>query len=63
MNRLLRTIIYTIGHVIIAVICNRIITGAEVHLALTDAVIEPFVNGIWFYTLDWLCTNYFNKNE
>lgn len=61
MNRLLRTIIYTIGHVIIAVICNRIITGAEVHLALTDAIIEPLINGLWFYFLDWIWTNYFNK--
>lgn len=62
-NRLIRTVIYTLGHVIIAVVCNRIITGAEVHLALTDAIVEPIINGIWFYILDWSWSKYHNKNE
>lgn len=61
MNRLIRTIIYTIGHVLIAVTCNTVITGAEIHLALTDAVIEPIINGIWFYILDWFWMNHINK--
>ena len=44
-------VIYTIGHIIIAMITNRIITGAELELAALDAVIEPMINGVWFYIL------------
>ena len=42
------TIIYTIGHFIIAAICAFLLTGADVLSALTDATVEPIVNGIWF---------------
>jgi uncharacterized membrane protein len=44
-------VIYTIGHIIIAMITNRIITGAELELAALDAVVEPLINGVWFYVL------------
>ena len=44
-------IVYTLGHIIIAMTCNRIITGADWGLASIDAVIEPCINGIWFYFL------------
>ena len=44
-------VVYTIGHIIIAMITNRIITGAELELAALDAVIEPMINGVWFYIL------------
>jgi len=47
-----RTIIYTMGHIGIAMICNRIITGANWWLAGADAIIEPLVNGFWYYFLD-----------
>ena len=47
-----RAVIYTIGHIIIAMICNRIITGADWRLAGADAVIEPMINGVWYYMLD-----------
>ena len=43
--------IYTIGHIIIAMICNNLITGAEFSLAAVDAVVEPMINGVWFYLL------------
>jgi uncharacterized membrane protein len=45
------TITYTIGHIIIAAICNVVITGASFDLATADAVIEPCINGVWFYML------------
>ena len=51
-----RTIIYTIGHIIIAMTSNRIITGAEWNLAAVDAIIEPGINGLWYYFLDKLWT-------
>ena len=43
--------IYTIGHILIAMTCNRLLTGAPVNLAAIDAVIEPLINGFWFYLL------------
>ena len=46
---LLRTIIYTLGHFIIAAACVMYFTGASLYLALTDAIIEPILNGFWYY--------------
>ena len=43
--------IYTIGHILIAMTCNRLLTGAPLNLAAIDAVIEPLINGFWFYLL------------
>jgi uncharacterized membrane protein len=47
-----RAVIYTIGHILIAMTCNRIITGADWTLAGIDALIEPIINGFWYYFLD-----------
>ena len=44
-------IIYTIGHIFIATACVVIITGASIELAALDALIEPIINGVWFYVL------------
>lgn len=44
-------IVYTIGHIIIAMTCNRLITGAALDLAAVDAIVEPMINGVWFYIL------------
>jgi len=44
-------ITYTLGHIVIAMTCNRIITGADWALAGADALVEPMINGIWFYIL------------
>jgi uncharacterized membrane protein len=49
-----RTIVYTIGHIIIAMTSNRLITGADWRLAGLDAIIEPMINGVWYYMLDKL---------
>ena len=53
-----RAVIYTIGHIIIAMTCNRLITGAALELAALDALIEPIINGFWFYMLDKAYTRY-----
>ena len=50
-DSLLLTLIYTIGHFIIAVACVHFITGAPLELATIDAIVEPFLNAIWLYTL------------
>ena len=47
-----RAVIYTIGHIIIAMTCNNLITGAAWDLAAADAIVEPLINGVWYYALD-----------
>ena len=45
------TIVYTLGHVIIAMSVVRTMTGASLWEAGAVALIEPTINGIWFYIL------------
>tara|TARA_B100000902_G_scaffold387519_1_gene431785 strand:+ start:388 stop:609 length:222 start_codon:yes stop_codon:yes gene_type:complete len=52
------TIIYTLGHFIIAVLCVKLITGASLELATLDALIEPMINAVWFYILHRIYSNY-----
>ena len=47
-----RATIYTIGHIIIAMACNNLITGAAWELAAMDAIVEPLINGVWYFLLD-----------
>lgn len=54
-------IIYTIGHIFIATICNWLITGAAMELAAIDAIVEPIINGIWFYALHKLAKRFFKS--
>jgi uncharacterized membrane protein len=51
-------VIYTIGHIVIAMTCNYLITGARLELAAVDALVEPIINGFWFYALHKLWTKY-----
>ena len=44
-------IVYTLGHMLIAIACVMIITGASLELATLDAIVEPIINGVWFYVL------------
>ena len=53
-----RATIYTLGHIVIAMTCNRLITGAEWALAGLDAIIEPLINGVWYYILDRTWSKY-----
>ena len=58
------SIIYTIGHILVAMACNRIITGASLDMAVADAFIEPIINGFWFYfLLVYLKKAFVNKIE
>ena len=50
---LLRTFIFTIGQFIIAATILKILDpGIELWVAMTDAVVEPLVNSVWYYVLD-----------
>ena len=51
-SSLARAVIYTVGHIIIAMTCNTLITGASWELAAADALVEPVINGVWYYGLD-----------
>ena len=51
-------IIYTLGHVIIAVNVVYWMTGASLFEAGTVALIEPAINGVWFYVLHKLWTKF-----
>jgi uncharacterized membrane protein len=50
-HSLMLAVIYTIGHIVIAMACNYFITGTSLNMAAMDAIIEPIVNGFWFYIL------------
>ena len=44
-------VVYTIGHIFIAIACASYIFDAPLNLAAIDAFIEPIINGFWFYLL------------
>ena len=44
-------LIYTLGHVCIAMTVVTILTGARLWEAGTVALVEPAINGVWFYVL------------
>ena len=49
---LLRTLVYTIGHFAIAIICLMLIADVPFIIALTDAIVEPIANSVWYFLLD-----------
>ena len=52
-----RALVYTCGHVIIAMTVVSILTGASLFEAGLVAMVEPTINGFWYYILDKLWTN------
>ena len=51
-------IIYTIGHIIIAMGVVTLMTNASLWEAGSLALIEPAINGIWFYILHSIWKKY-----
>ncbi len=49
---ILRTIIYTIGHFAIAISVLMIVADVSFSIALTDAIVEPIANAVWYFILD-----------
>ncbi len=49
---ILRTIVYTIGHFAIAITVLMLIADVEFMVALTDAIVEPLANAVWYFLLD-----------
>ena len=44
-------VIYTLGHIVIAMTVVSIMTGASLWEAGAVALVEPSINGVWFYAL------------
>ena len=59
---ILRTIIYTIGHFVIAITVLMLISDVPFSIALTDAIVEPIANSVWYFILDkWWASKSTNK--
>tara|TARA_Y100000287_G_scaffold182187_1_gene179361 strand:- start:504 stop:740 length:237 start_codon:yes stop_codon:yes gene_type:complete len=50
-NSVVLAVIYTLGHVVIAMTVVSLMTGASLWEAGAVALIEPSINGLWFYIL------------
>ena len=49
---ILRTVVYTIGHFAIAIFVLMSIADVSFMIALTDAIVEPLANAVWYFILD-----------
>ena len=49
---ILRTIVYTIGHLAIAITVLMLVADVSFLIALTDAIVEPLANAVWYFILD-----------
>ena len=49
---ILRTIVYTIGHFVIAITVLMLVADVSFAVALTDAIVEPLANSVWYFLLD-----------
>lgn len=54
-------IVYTFGHILIAMTVISVMTDASLFEAGTVALVEPAINGIWFYVLHKIWFIYNNK--
>jgi len=57
-NSAMLALIYTLGHVIIAINVVYWMTGASLFEAGLVALVEPAINGVWFYILHSLWKKY-----
>jgi uncharacterized membrane protein len=51
MDSLVLAVIYTLGHIIIAMNVVYFMTGASIWEAGAVALVEPIINGCWFFIL------------
>lgn len=57
-NSLTLAIAYTLGHILIAMSVVTLLTGASLWEAGAVALIEPTINGVWFYVLHSIWKKY-----
>lgn len=56
-------VIYTLGHILIAMTVVSLMTGASIWEAGAVALIEPSINGVWFYILHTIWKKLQNKRQ
>tara|TARA_B000000565_G_C23456300_1_gene250190 strand:- start:53 stop:277 length:225 start_codon:yes stop_codon:yes gene_type:complete len=56
-----RALVYTAGHIIIAMTVVSVLTGASLWEAGLVALVEPTINGFWYYILDKIWSAKFKK--
>ena len=49
---ILRTVVYTLGHFIIAISVLMLVADVSFTIALTDAIVVPIANSVWYFILD-----------
>ena len=62
-DSLVLALIYTCGHIVIAMTVVTLMTGASLWEAGAVALIEPSINGVWFYILHMIWKKKFMKKE
>ena len=62
-DSILRTVIYTIGHFAIAITVLMLIADVSLAVALTDAIVEPLANAVWYFILDKIWTTKHQKSS
>ena len=57
-NSLALALVYTLGHIVIAMTVVKTMTGASLFEAGLVALVEPALNGVWFYVLHKVWSTY-----
>lgn len=52
------SVIYTLGHIVIAGSTVYVLTGANIWESGLVALVEPCLNGVWFYILHKVWTKW-----
>ena len=60
---ILWTLVYTIGHFVIAITVLMLIADVSFMIALTDAIVEPLANAVWYFVLDKIWTSKLGKKK
>ena len=60
---LLRTLVYTIGHFIIAIVVLKSVADVSIEEAMTDAIVEPLANAVWYFVLDKFWASKISKKK
>ncbi len=60
---LFRPLIYTLGHFAIAITVLMLIADVSFMIALTDAIVEPLANAVWYFVLDKIWTSKLSKKK
>tara|TARA_B100000676_G_C17922733_1_gene756415 strand:- start:741 stop:1001 length:261 start_codon:yes stop_codon:yes gene_type:complete len=60
---ILRTLVYTLGHFVIAIVVLKSVADVTITEAMTDAVVEPLANSVWYFVLDKFWTSKVTKKK